>query len=119
MSEPTLTPGLREFIEFLDRSEALGRRVETIERRLDAVVAAVTAGHVNATANGAGVRPSESMKLVGVRELAAMHGPPASWWYANAEAGKVPSYKIGKYIRFKPSEIEAWLQTRRQGPETT
>ena len=40
-------------------------------------------------------------RLVGVEELEARFGPKASWWYAAAESNKVPSYKIGKYRRFR------------------
>jgi hypothetical protein len=45
-------------------------------------------------------------------------GFKASWWYANAEAGRVPSYKIGKYRKFKLSEIVKWFEAQRQGPAT-
>jgi excisionase family DNA binding protein len=55
-------------------------------------------------------------RMVGVKELEEQHGPPASWWYAKAEAGEIPSYKLGKYRRFKPSEIAAWIESQRQGP---
>jgi excisionase family DNA binding protein len=39
-----------------------------------------------------------------------------SWWYAAAESGRIPSYKIGKYRKFKLSEIDAWIAAQRQGP---
>jgi len=54
-------------------------------------------------------------KLVGVQELAQKYGPPVSWWYQRAEAEDVPSYKLGKYRRFKLSEVEQWMQRRRTG----
>ena len=55
-------------------------------------------------------------KLVGVQALAKRYGPPESWWYQKAEAGEVPSFKLGKYRKFRVSEIEAWLETQRHGP---
>jgi len=58
--------------------------------------------------------PQDEM-LVGVKDLAQKYGPKASWWYQAAERGEVPSYKLGKYVRFKPSEIEQWLKSRRSG----
>ncbi len=58
-------------------------------------------------------------KLVGVKDLAEKYGPQASWWYQRAEAGDIPSYKLGKYRRFKPSEIERWLESRRSGSQTS
>ena len=54
--------------------------------------------------------------LVDVKTLADKFGPPPSWWYAQAEAGKIPSYRLGKYRRFRVAEIEAWIEAQRQGP---
>ena len=33
-------------------------------------------------------------------------------WY---EAGKLPGFKIGGRLRFRPSEVEAWLERQRPG----
>jgi hypothetical protein len=38
--------------------------------------------------------------LLGPRDIAARWGVPVSWVYAQAEAGKLPAYKVGKYLRF-------------------
>ena len=54
--------------------------------------------------------------LVDVEKVKEVYGNKLSWWYAAAEAGRVPSYKVGKYRRFRLSEIEAWLAAQRQGP---
>jgi excisionase family DNA binding protein len=56
-------------------------------------------------------------EMVDVHELARRYGPPTTWWYAGAERGEIPSYKLGKYRRFKISEIERWLEGQRRGPE--
>jgi hypothetical protein len=53
--------------------------------------------------------------LVSVQVLEKRYGPQASWWYSQAEVGKVPSYKLGKYRRFRLSEIEGWLAAQRKG----
>jgi len=55
-------------------------------------------------------------EFVGVADLARRFGLPVSWWYAKAEAEVLPSYRIGKYLRFKPGEIAAWLEQHRRGP---
>lgn len=57
--------------------------------------------------------PPES--LVGPRDVARLFNVPTSWVYAQAEAGALPSFKLGKYLRFRPSEIAAWLAERRRG----
>jgi excisionase family DNA binding protein len=51
-----------------------------------------------------------------VKQLEAIHGVPASWWYSRVERNEVPFYRIGKYVRFKESEISNWLEGRRCGP---
>jgi hypothetical protein len=55
-------------------------------------------------------------EFVGVADLERQFGVPASWWYAQAEAEKIPSYKIGKYRRFRVSEIVAHFEAQRRGP---
>jgi len=47
--------------------------------------------------------------------LAAYLGVSVSWVYAQAEAGRLPGYKLGKYWRFKQSEIEEWLKQHKRG----
>jgi excisionase family DNA binding protein len=54
--------------------------------------------------------------FVDVKDLKARFGPPESWWYAKAEAGEIPSFKLGKYRKFRLSEVEAWIEAQRQGP---
>jgi excisionase family DNA binding protein len=54
--------------------------------------------------------------MVDVKKLEEIYGNPRSWWYAAAEAGRVPSYRIGKYRKFRISEVEAWIEAQRQGP---
>ncbi len=55
-------------------------------------------------------------RLIDVRELSAWLQVPESWVYDRTRrAGAIPHRKIGKYIRFAPSEIEAWLESHRTG----
>jgi len=52
--------------------------------------------------------------LIGAAEAATLLGVPRSWIYANAEAGAIPSFKLGpKYRRFRVSELRAWLEAQR------
>jgi predicted DNA-binding transcriptional regulator AlpA len=55
--------------------------------------------------------------LVDVKVLHEKYGPPVTWWYSAAERGEVPSFKLGKYRKFRISEVEAWLQSRRSTSE--
>ena len=35
------------------------------------------------------------------------------------QAGKIPGFKLGNAVRFRMSEIEAWMHSRRRGPDLT
>lgn len=48
-------------------------------------------------------------RLMKVEEVAAQLGVPRSWVYTAAESGRLPSLKIGKYRRFDPIAVAAWL----------
>jgi predicted DNA-binding transcriptional regulator AlpA len=55
--------------------------------------------------------------LVDIKAVQKRYGLPLSWWYTSAENGTVPSYKLGKYVKFRLSEVETWIQAqKRQGP---
>ena len=54
-------------------------------------------------------------ELIGVDEAARLLGVPRSWIYSAAEAGRLPSFKVGKYRRFRCSELTAWLEDQRNG----
>jgi hypothetical protein len=58
----------------------------------------------------------EDEMFVSVIDLEARFGLPRSWWYAQSEAGLIPSYRLRKYRRFKLSEVAAWLEAQRCGP---
>jgi excisionase family DNA binding protein len=56
-------------------------------------------------------------KLDGIKETAAWTGFSVSWWYAAVAAKRVPYYKVGKYVKFRRAEIEAWLATQHWDPD--
>ena len=58
----------------------------------------------------------ETEKLVDIDEIAELTGLPVSWIYVNAAAKKMPCYKLGKYVKFRRSEVAAWIEAQRQGP---
>lgn len=58
-------------------------------------------------------------RLLTARELAAVLGFSSSTIQDWAEAGSMPGFKIGGRLRFRLSEVEAWLEGRRLGSETS
>ncbi len=45
-----------------------------------------------------------------VPSLAAHLKVDASWIYQQVHARTIPFYKVGKYVRFKRSEISTWVE---------
>lgn len=55
-------------------------------------------------------------RLVTARELADYLSLSASTILDMWERNELPGFKIGRAVRFRPSEVEAWLEQRRRGP---
>jgi excisionase family DNA binding protein len=53
--------------------------------------------------------------LVGAQEVAAALGVPISWIRERTRAGEVPHYSLGKYRRYRLSEVLAWAEKQKAG----
>jgi excisionase family DNA binding protein len=68
----------------------------------------------NNAAHAAATRgePRHEEHLLTVREVADLLQVPASWVYARTRKRsleRIPSYRLGKYWRFRESDVVAWL----------
>jgi len=52
-------------------------------------------------------QPSE---LMDVRSLASFLGVEPSWVYKQVRQSGIPFFKVGKYTRFRRSDIERWIE---------
>lgn len=41
---------------------------------------------------------------------------PATWVLAEARADRIPHVRLGRYVRFDATELDAWWKTRARGP---
>jgi excisionase family DNA binding protein len=60
--------------------------------------------------------PGEQLETID--ELAERWRVQKRWLYdRTARTGKerIPHYKVGKYLRFKPREVDAWLERQKNG----
>lgn len=48
-----------------------------------------------------------------VKDLADFLDKPTSWIYMNHKVMGIPTLKVGQALRFRPHEIEAWLDTQK------
>ena len=51
-----------------------------------------------------------------VDQVAAYLSMSKQWVYKQAELGKLPCYRLGASLRFKPEEVRAYLESTRHGP---
>ena len=57
--------------------------------------------------------PTTPEPFVDVGAIASLLQVPRSWVYENAKHGTLPHYRVGRYLRFKTSEVVAWVGEQR------
>jgi excisionase family DNA binding protein len=60
--------------------------------------------------------PTAERRLLSADEVATRLGVQPSWVSKAARANRIPHVRVGRYRRFRWSDIEAWLEERRVGP---
>ena len=61
---------------------------------------------------------SSTAPLLDVAAAAALLGVPRSWVYARVESPEcdLPHFRVGRYLKFRASELNAYLEQNRGGP---
>lgn len=57
-------------------------------------------------------------RLLTAEEVADRLGVSRSWVYAAVRSGEIPHLKLGRYVRFRPETIDAWLADIERGVTT-
>jgi len=52
----------------------------------------------------------ERERLLDVKELAAYLGVKPSWVYGKVATGELPCIRVGRYLRFRLSDVLAWME---------
>lgn len=66
--------------------------------------------------NGQGEQAGTDGKLLSVKELASSLGVKESWVYWQTfkkDSGRIPAVQVGRYLRFRLSEVYSWLESKR------
>lgn len=58
---------------------------------------------------------SPEPRLLCADEVASRWGVPKSWVYAEARAGRLPYIAIGRYRRFRPASVDAYVDEHEIG----
>lgn len=59
-------------------------------------------------------------RYLNIEQVAAILGVPKSFIYRRTACGHgdpIPHYRIGSHLRFKPDEIQEWIEGHRHEPE--
>jgi excisionase family DNA binding protein len=68
------------------------------------------------TTRGApGAQLREATQLLTADEVASRLGVQPSWVSKAARANRIPHVRVGRYRRFRWTDIEAWLENQRRG----
>jgi excisionase family DNA binding protein len=60
-------------------------------------------------------RETAEDRLLDAHEVAGRLGVPVSWVYAQTRAGRIPTVRLGRYYRYRPSAIAAWISSLEAG----
>lgn len=61
----------------------------------------------------------EEEKILDVKTLGEYLMVDQSWIYKKVQYGEIPYFKVGKYNRFKKSDIDKWIQSQTIRPVPT
>ena len=55
-------------------------------------------------------------RLLTASEVAELLAVPESWVREATREGRIPYLALGRYRRYRESELQAWLREQRRGP---
>ena len=58
---------------------------------------------------------TKSARLLTAEDVAERLGVGVKWVWAQARAGKIPHVRLGRYQRFRPETIDAWIAQLEEG----
>lgn len=53
--------------------------------------------------------------LLDAAAAAGLLNVPASWVLAEARANRIPTVRLGRYVRFRRDDLQAWIERRAAG----
>jgi excisionase family DNA binding protein len=63
-----------------------------------------------------GEHPRDSEPLLTADEVASFMRVTRSWVYAETRRDALPHVRLGRYVRYRRSAIERWLDESQRGP---
>lgn len=54
--------------------------------------------------------------LIDAGEAAALLGVPTSWIRTETRCARIPHVRLGRYVRYRADDLEAWAEARTEGP---
>ncbi len=60
--------------------------------------------------------PPAATPLLNAQQAAELLGVPPSWVLAQARRDSIPHVRLGRYVRFRADDLDAWAAERARGP---
>jgi excisionase family DNA binding protein len=60
------------------------------------------------------VHPPAVERLLTAAEVAKLLNVPVSWVRESTRSGAMPCVRLGRYVRFDPADVEAWIASCKQ-----
>ena len=58
-------------------------------------------------------------RYVAIKEAADHLGVKVSWIYSAVESGRLPAFRIGRYLRFRLTDLDHWAAKSRTDSESS
>ena len=58
--------------------------------------------------------PTQAAHLMSCEDVARYLQVPVSWIHDNHQRLDLPALKLGRHLRFRTSDVDAWLETRKR-----
>lgn len=114
MTAPEAPPSLDALVENPGRARGLSpEAAAALLARCSALQSALTASLLTRPAS-AGSLQSASDRLLTIPDVAERLAVPASYAYELARQGKLPTVRLGKYVRVRAALLTEWLTGRGQ-----
>ena len=102
-----------------NRAERLKRAFDTLRKALEELESAMVEFEEELAGEHQHVRPQsgQGLDLLSIPQLCQELGMGKSWVYQRIRSGEIPSVKLGKNIKVRRQDLEAYLQSQTYHPK--
>ena len=102
-----------------NRAQRLKRSLDTVRKALEGLESAMVEFEEELAGEQRHVRPqsAKGLDLLSIPDLCQELAMGKSWVYQRIRSGEIPSVKLGKNIKVRRQDLEAYLQSQTYHPQ--